>query len=333
MESSRKTAFQLLALSAVLGGGWGLPQIYTFNLIGPLSTPSAVLSAVSWATLALQDLLTPLAFYLFGRRGLPGFQTGRGLAAVYFGSFVGWSGVQVPSALLAAGASFPAPFPFTFLPAASQSLIFLFPAFSGLALARLSRKGLPLGRTSVMMPLFAMAFAVPTRFIYGYETLAGPNVDFGALGVMLLGVFLVSVPIQFVIFYEIGHMFYLGGRAFRAFELLFLGAYVGAVVGTALAVGIYGQAQWAPPPPGTTSWQDGIAFTNMPASLVTLLEGLNPISAITFLPFFGLTVSQVGKEPGEKQAADQAPSVGGSGPPGDAQQPGRSTGRVFGPFE
>ena len=309
MEPSRKTALQLLALSVLLGAGWGLPQIYTLYFIEPLSAPSAALPLVSWATLALQDLVTPLAFYLFGRRELPGFRTGRGLAAVYIGSFIGWNGVQVPFALLVTGAIYPAPSPFTFLPAAYQSMSLLFPAFSGLALARLSRKGLPLGRTGIAIPLVAAAFSVPANLIYGYVTLGGQGVDFGVLGILFLGLFLVSVPIQFIIFYSMGQMFDLGGRAFRAFGLLFLGAYVGGVAGTILAVGIYGQAQWGPPFPATTYWQDGIAFTSMSPSLVALLEGLNPIPSIPFLPFFGLTVAQVGRKQDEELAPDQAPPV------------------------
>jgi hypothetical protein len=245
--------------------------------------------------MALEYLVTPLAFYLVGRRDLPGFRTGAGLAAVYAGSLIGWSGIQAPFILFRIGAFYPPPFPFTFLPAAFQSLEFLFPAFSGLALARLSKGGPRPGRMSVAIPLVAMAFALPSHLFYGYEALSGPNLNFVSTGTISLGIFLATLPVQFLVFYAIGQVFDFRRRAFRAFGLLFLGAYIGTAIGTAFAVGLFGQAQWVAPPAGTTSWQDGIVFTNMSSSLVTLLEGLNPIASLPFLPFFGLTLSQLGE--------------------------------------
>jgi len=296
LDPPRKTALQLLALSVGLGAGWGLSQEYTLYFIQPLSGLSTTaLLVVTWASIALEYLVTPLAFYLLGRRELPGFRTRVGLAAVYAGSLIGWGGIQAPFVILRIGAFYPPPFPLTFIPAAFQSLDFLFPAFSGLALARLSKQGPLLGRTSLIIPLVAMAFELPSHFFYGYEALSGPNLNFVSIGTISLGLFLVTLPVQFLVFYAIGEMFDLRGRVFRAFGLLFLGAYVGTTIGTVLAVLLFGQAQWVASAGGTTSWQNGIVFTNMPNSLVTLLEGLNPVASLPFLPFFGLTLSQVGR--------------------------------------
>ena len=240
--------------------------------------------------MALEYLITPLAFYLVGRRELPGFRTKLGLGTVYFGSFMGIAGVQVPFALMRTGGYILPPFPVTLLPAGFLSLNLLFPAFSGLALARLGKEGSHPGRTSLAIPLVAMAFALPSNLIYGYEGLSGPNLDFASIS---LGLFLVSLPVQFIVFYALGQMHDLQGRSFPAFGLLFLGAYVGGVVGTALSVGLFGQTQWVALS-GVTSWENGIVYTNMPNSLVILLEGLNPIGSLPFLSFFGLTLSQVG---------------------------------------
>ena len=240
--------------------------------------------------MALEYLITPLAFYLVWRRELPGFRTKLGLGTVYFGSFMGIAGVQVPFALMRTGGYILPPFPVTLLPAGFLSLNLLFPAFSGLALARLGKEGSHPGRTSLAIPLVAMAFALPSNLIYGYEGLSGPNLDFASIS---LGLFLVSLPVQFIVFYALGQMHDLQGRSFPAFGLLFLGAYVGGVVGTALSVGLFGQTQWVALS-GVTSWENGIVYTNMPNSLVILLEGLNPIGSLPFLSFFGLTLSQVG---------------------------------------
>ena len=279
-----------------MGAGWGVSQGYTLYFIQPLSGPSpTTLLVVTWASMALEYLVTPQTFYLIGRRDLPGFRTGVGLVAVYAGCLIGWGGIQPLFASIRVGTFYSPPFPFTFFTAAFQSLDFLFPAFSGLALARLSKGGLPLGRTSLAIPLVGMAFALPSHFFYGYEALSGPNLNFVSIGTIFLGLYIVDVPVQILVFYAIGQLVDLRGRAFRAFVLLFFGLYVGTTVGTALAVVFFGQAQWVAPVGGTTYWQDGIVFTNMPNSLVTLLEGVNPIVSLPFLPFFGLTLSQVGR--------------------------------------
>jgi hypothetical protein len=293
-------------MSVILGVGWGLLQGFTIYLVQPLQLPfgvSTLQRAVIWVQMALDYLVTPLAFYLLGRRELPGFRTGLALAAVYVGSLIGVGGIQASSAVLHIGDYYLPPLPFSILPAAGLSLDFLFPAFSGLALARLSNKGLHLGRTDLAIPFVAMAFALSSNFINGYEGLSGPNLNFASFGIINLGLFLVALPIQFVVFYALGQIISLRGKAFRAFGLLFLGAYVGGVVGTALAVGLFGQAQWVPPPGGGFSWREGIVYNNMSNSLVTLMEGLNPISALPFLSFFGLTLSQVGKTTDEPMAA------------------------------
>ena len=295
MEPPRKTALLLLVLSAVLGIGWALFQVYTIDLVQPLQIPSGVSilqRAAIWVQMAVKYLVTPLAFYLVGRWELPGFRTGLGLAAVYVGSLIGAGGVQATFSLLRTGGYTLPPLPFSFLPAASLGLDFLFPAFSGLALARLSRKGPLLGRTGLAIPFVAMAFALPANLIYGYEGLSGPNLDFASIS---LGLLLLSLPVQLIVFYALGEMYNLQGKAFRAFGLLFLGAYIGSAIGTAFAVGLFGQAQWAAPYGGGIVWEDGIVFTNMSNSLVLLLEGLNPIGSLPFMSFFGLTVSQIGE--------------------------------------
>ncbi len=84
------------------------------------------------------------------------------------------------------------------------------------------------------------------------------------------------------------------GRVFQTFGLLFLGAYVGGVLGSALAVGLFGQTQWVVPITGVF-WHNGIVYNDTSNSLVTILEAVNPISALPFLPFFGLTLSQIGE--------------------------------------
>jgi len=301
-------------MSVILGVGWGLFQVFTIYLVQPLQPPfgvSILQRIVVWVQMALEYFVTPLAFYLLGRQELPGFRTGLGLAAVYVGSLIGAAGVQGPLALLRVGIFYLPPFPFTLLPAAFLSLNFLFPAFSGLALARLSGGGLYLGRTSLAIPLAAMAFALPPNFFYGYEALSGPNVNFVFTGTISLLLFLITLPVEFLIFYALGQMFSPRGRAFMTFGLLFLGAYVGTAIGTALAVALFGQAQWGAPPGGTTYWQDGLVFTNMSNSLVTLLKGLNPISALPFLSFFGLTLSQVGKTTDEPMVAGSQVALSG----------------------
>ena len=306
MDPSRKTALLLLGLSVVLGAGWALSQTYVNGLIQvPVGPSTSTILIVTWSTMALQYLVTPLAFYVIGRRELPGFRTGPGLAAVYVGSLIGAGSIQASSAIHGAPRSyFLLPFPFFILPAAYLGLDFLFPAFSGLALARLSNGGLHPRRTGLAIPLTAMAFALASNFVYGYEALSGPVLNYLANGAAIsLGLYLVTLPVQFVIFYALGQMFDIQGRAFRAFELLFLGAYVGMVVGTSLAVGAFGQDQWIVPTGGATYWQNGIVYTGMSNSLVVLLEGLNPISALPFLSFFGLALSQVGRTVGESVVA------------------------------
>jgi len=303
-------------LSAVLGAGWAVSQVYTNGLIQvPFGPSTTTILVVTWGTMALQYLVTPLAFYIIGRRELPGFQTGLGLGAVYAGSLVGTGGIQASFAFLRIS-NYYSPLPSLFLAAAGLSLNFLFPAFSGLALARLGKGGLHPGRTSLVIPLAAMAFSLASNFVYGYEALSGPVLNYLANGAAIyLGLFLVTLPVQFVIFYALGQMFNIRGRAFRAFGLLFLGAYVGTAIGTALAVGAFGQDQWIAPPGGATYWQDGIVYTGMSNSLVVLLEGLNPISALPFLSFFGLTLSQVGSTIDETMAeGSQVEGTGTQGP-------------------
>ena len=301
--------------SVFLGAGWALSQTFVNGLIQvPFGPSTTTILVVTWGTMALQYLVTPLAFYIIGSRELPGFQTGLGLAAVYAGSLVGAGGAQVSFTLLHMG-NYYSPLPILFLAAAGLSLNFLFPAFSGLALARLTKEGSHFGRTSLAIPLVAMTFALASNFVYGYEALSGPVLNYLANGAAIsLGLFLVTLPVQFIIFYALGQVFDTRGRAFRAFGLLFLGAYVGMAIGTALAVGAFGQDQWIAPPGGATYWENGIVYTGMSNSLVVLLEGLNPISALPFLSFFGLTLSQVGSMIDEPMAeGSQVESAGTQG--------------------
>jgi hypothetical protein len=298
LNPSQRTALQLLGLSVGLGIPWGLSLEFGYFFGVPLNGFSTDEFVATWVSWAVQYLVTPLAFYLLGRRDLPNFKTTLGLLTVYAGSLLGEAITQTPFALLSPGFSYLPPFPLTYLADISLNLTFLFVAFSGLSLARLRGSGPVFGRTILALPLLALVFALPVSFFDGYVQLGPPRIDVILQGYVFLGLVLVSGPAQLLVFYYFGKKVSLRGRALRAYGWLFLGAYAGAVIATVAAVGLFGQAQWVASP-GTTSVRDGIVYTNMSRSLVTLLEGLNPISSLPFFSFFAVTLPQVGK------AADQ----------------------------
>jgi len=294
LSPNGKTALLLLSLSIGLGAASGLLQEYNLSYGLPPGGPTTADLVVIWASMAVSYLVTPLAFYLLGRRDLPGFTTTRGLLLVYAGSIIGQVVAQTPLVLLQIG-NFLAPLPFTYVSDFSSSLLLLFTAFSGLALARLRSGQTHAGFTLFALPLVALALALPSNLLFGYGELAIQGTGVIYTGLISLGLVVISFPVQLFVFYYIGKRTSLRGRAFRAFGWLFLGAYVGAVIGTGLAVGLFGQARWATPAGETTSWQNGIVYTDMAPSLVALLQALNPIGALPFFSFFAVTLSQVGE--------------------------------------
>lgn len=218
--------------------------------------------------------------------------------AVYLGSLLGASVGDASSALLFPSPFFPS-FPFYIISSMLTMLPLLFAAFSGLAFARLRKGTLSVGRPGLALPLLALAFTLPGGIFAGYFSLDFMGVNFSTVGTAYFGLFIFTLPIQILVFYAVGRRSSQRGRSFRAFGVLFIGAYLGTAIGTALAVGVYGQHQWLAPAYSTFSIQDGIPYVDQPASLVALLQGLDPIQSIPFLPFFALTLSEVGRLPEE----------------------------------
>ena len=287
-------------MSVALSVAWGLFQEASF-VLPLLAAPSTAggfeltipLLAVTWASIGVQYFVTPLAFYLLGRRALPGFGTGFGLAVVYLGAVLGIALGQ-ESLVLLPGSVAPG-FPFVLVSAAfPTAFLFLFTSFSGLALARLRKGGPHPGRTIFILPLVAMAFAAPENFWGGYLQFNFQSLDVVAIFPVFVLVEIISFPVEFLVFYYIGKRYDLGEKAGRGLGLLLLGGYMGAVAGSVIAVVLYGHSYWTANT-GTTSLEYGIPLVNMPTALVALLEGLNPIASLSFLPFFAMTVSRIGR--------------------------------------
>jgi hypothetical protein len=109
----------------------------------------------------------------------------------------------------------------------------------------------------------------------------------------LLAYLVFGFPVQLVVFYLLGRRYPVNGRTYRYFGLLFAGLYVGSIIGAVLSVALFGQSSWVfPAGQSSSAFRDGILYQNVAPSLLVLLESLNPISSLPFLPFFAMSVSR-----------------------------------------
>lgn len=167
------------------------------------------------------------------------------------------------------------------------SLGFLFIALGGFALSNLShQEGDPVefaGRLTV--PLAAFVVGTVGSLLLGALSLQGAVSSTEFVGLIALLAVLLSLPVQFFVFYFIGRKVPVNGHTFRCFGLLFVGGYVGSVVGTVVSVAVFGQASWVVQA-GTAYLYlvNGIVYLNTPLSLQLLIESLNPIASLPSLP-------------------------------------------------
>ena len=287
----------------------------------PSGYPLSFLAA-TWASLAVAYPVTAYVFYLIGKHPSPGFRTGRSLFVIYFSSLLG----QVLGATLLfpfGGGRLGVPYSYAFSPSTSLSLLFV--AFSGFALSNLSHPDAnPAERLkgTRLVPLVALAFGLDGGLVYAAFSLSMSRaLSFFADEVYTLN-FAIAIPVTFVVFYYLGRRFSVAGHTFRFFGLLFVGLYVGEVVGTIVSVALFGQASWVPAGPGVTSWSNGVAYTNIAPSLQLILESLNPIGSLPFLPFFAMALSRTsrpGREGEPGQTGLQAQPSADAGLPAESQ--------------
>ena len=308
MGLSERTTLRLLLVSVGFGVVSGLLEEsgLVYGIFASLSSTEEY--TLSWSSMAISYALVPLVFYLLGRRPLPGFRVRDGLVATFAGSFLGGALGETAVSLLYRSSVLLPPFPFVFLTNLNPALSFLFIAFSGLSLARLRRSWTAAAGATRLIPFAALAFGVLVKFFEGFLQLQvfSQRLDFTLLSFASFAIFLLSFPGGFLVFYYLGRRVSVRGRAFRAFGWLFLGLYVGGVIGTLLAVGLFGQASWTTPAGSSSISIDGIAYSNLPISLVTILGSLDPVGALPFLPFFAVTLPQVGRDADETDGEHMA---------------------------
>lgn len=285
-----------------MGAAVGFLGLYAQQYI-PISHPQSFnlgWQAIDTASVLVLYPVTLFVFYGLGKTKVPRLRTGVLTLLTLVSGLVGETAGHAALLLVPKYyVLFPIVFGFPYF--ITENLItgftFLFVALSGVALARLRSGGSPLPnvsrKTSIALALIAFGFFFVPNFWYGYFVFRLPSIFFltyADLALMFLTL------LRFLIFYYAGRKVSIVGRQFRYFGLLFVGAYVGAILGTAIAVALFGQSQWSMQPYaiGSTSGEYGIIFRNIPQSPLMILESLIPVQSLPFLAFFAMSVSHLG---------------------------------------
>ena len=289
-------------ISLVLGSAIGFFTMYAqrLNLISPPQNSILEWQITSIASLVVMYPITLLVFYRFGRIEIPKFRLGLSLIVTYLVSFAGET-VGQSAVILVARSSTGFPSYFIYFPNLNNSFTFLFVAFSGLAFARL-RSGKTLeSNTSPWsyagIALIMLSFFFVPNFWFGvFEFLwSGVNFSFTFVAVEF-GLFLLPI-LQLLIFYYTGRKVSIVGRPFTFFGMLFVGAYLGAVLGSVVSVALFGQSHWSiPPNQNLFTMEYGIVFHNIPPSPLLILESLIPVQSLPFLAFFAMSIPRFRSE-------------------------------------
>lgn len=258
---------------------------------------------MSITSVVVTYLVTLLVFYALGRSKVPKLRTGVSILLTFalglVGEIIGQAvlllvpNVHVPFPTLIA-------FPYSILGNLDTEFGFLFVAFSGIAFARLRSVEFSLPKASrkasVVIMLIALGFLFGPNFWFGYLSLGLPPSLATTPFLLNSDLALLFLPVlQFLIFYYAGRKVSIVGRPFRYFGLLFIGAYVGAVLGTVISVALFGQSDWSMKSGiGSSSSEYGIIFRNIPQSPLMILESLIPVQTFPFLAFFAMSVSRLG---------------------------------------
>jgi len=268
--------------------------------LGPTSDPASY-----WLVTTLSVLVTPLAFYWLGRKLPEGFSIGKGVLGVYFGSVLGEILGQATAYPILAGSQLSPFLPVLYFSVVAGGLegglSFLFVAFTGIALARLSQSGPDLqggGDGKVLgITVVALAFGLFSSLISGMYMLWLPQYILsgrwspGLFAVLSAVGALVAFPGALLAFYGVGKITVVRGKTFTCFGLLFLGLYAGSMVGVVISLALFGHSQWAIPAGETTGtglW--GLELRNVPPSMRFVLENLDPVGHLPFLQFFALSL-------------------------------------------
>ena len=90
------------------------------------------------------------------------------------------------------------------------------------------------------------------------------------------------------------------------FGFLFIGAYLGAVLGSFVSVALFGQSHWSiPPNQNLVTMEYGIVFHNVPPSPLLNHESLIPVHSLPFLAFFAMSVTRLGTKVAESSFEDR----------------------------
>jgi len=296
------TTTRLALASAILSTLMGILEVYFLLGVSPVpqSGYSPQTLAVAYASLVLTYPITVVVFYAIGRRRPTGFITVGNLFAIFGGALLGEILGQTIFSFFPLSSVSSAPLLFSIVSAPSSSLGFLFIALSGFALSNLSHPSsgsVNPGRGVLVASIAALAFGTVGSLLGGVVSLNISRLSNTQLGYLLFDVSASSVIISFagqlLVFYYIGRKYPINGRTFRYFGQLFLGLYVGSIIGTVASVALFGQNSWAlPPGQGSLGLENGIVYQNTAPSLKLLLQALNPIGSLPFLSFFAMSLSR-----------------------------------------
>lgn len=313
------TVARMTVASAAIGAVLMPLELATYGLVtttGSFRPAGGSLGSLllDWAALAVTFPVTVLAFYFIGKGPGVRDKVGTGLVGIYLGSLGGELAGGSALVLLTrssplAGAELLGGLSF------SLSLEFVFIAFSGYALSSLSRpgEGTP-GMTHRLRlaPCAALIFGLEAGLTSPIALQSISSETMVLTGYLTFANFVLGLPVEFVVFYYIGKRERIRGRTVRAFGYLFAGAYLGIVLGTLVAVAIFGQGSWSVTQ-GTTYYSNGVLYQNLSPSLQAVLVSLNPIGALPFLPFFAISL------PGFAAKRAGAPAIPGAS---DAERTG-----------
>ncbi|HEV2120529.1 MAG TPA: hypothetical protein VGS11_10580 [Candidatus Bathyarchaeia archaeon] len=293
----------LAVVSVSLGTVLGLLEAYIFAfpityLTGPppIVYPTEYLAAY-WLSLAVSYPVTVLVFYVIGKRQTSPFRAGRSILTIFGGALLGEILGQTVFFFLPQSNPF-AGFPYFYVSAPSSSLGIVFIAFSGFALSNLSH-----GATNTdtrgkftLVALTSLVFGVLVSFLTGdFSLLARNGFNFQLFSVISSLSFVIAFLGRFAVFYLIGRRVPVNGHTLAYFGLLFVGTYIGSVVGAVVSVALFGQAYWTlAPGEGSSNMIEGFVLVNTPPSLLVLLEALDPITSLPFLSFFAMSISRTG---------------------------------------
>lgn len=253
--------------------------------------------AAYWLSLAVSYPVTVLVFYVIGKRQTSPFRAGRSILTIFGGALLGETLGQTVFFFLPQSNPFVG-FPYFYVIAPSSSLGFVFIAFSGFALSNLSHGAINTGTRGkfTLVALASLVFGVLLGFLTGdFSLLARSGFNAVLFGIIGLLSFVITLPGRFAVFYLIGRRVPVNGHTLAYFGLLFVGAYIGSVVGAVVSIALFGQAYWTlAAGQGSSNTIDGFVLVNTPPSLLVLLEALDPIASLPFLSFFAMSISRTG---------------------------------------